>query len=172
MKGERWSVNLSHSVMLKISCCAFPKCRMSHPGRFQLSQLMKFTFQTQLMSASTVWHLVRMLKATSFSSAPTTAQPIELGCCFTWSQSLAGCPGKTPTGFTGARIPPCPLPKGKMRKILCWHLWRRNRIRYIKHTQCRSASWGVTLIQGLFIISPLREFVVIQCHRTAGQVSF
>lgn len=34
-------MNLSHSVILKISCCAFPKHPVSHPGHFQLSQLIR-----------------------------------------------------------------------------------------------------------------------------------
>lgn len=34
----RESVNLSHSVILKIGCCAFPKHQhMSHPGHSQLT---------------------------------------------------------------------------------------------------------------------------------------
>lgn len=73
--------------------------------------------------------------------------------------------------FSGARISLHPFPKRNMGQVLCWGLQSRNRSMSIEYTQCRTASSGVTLTQGLFVICSLQEFIVIQCNRTAGQVS-
>lgn len=121
------------------------------------------------MSALTLWYPVHTLKPVSVWNAPTKTWLIELGHCFAQAHSLMWRTGQVPTSFSGARISLHPPPKRKMKQLLCWCLQSRNRSMSTEYTQCRTASWGGTLAQGLFLFVLCRNSLLFNATEPQGR---